>query len=349
MRYGSSSKWSHRQDTGSGQCTTDYFLDWDTPITECQVFVPGSVTSPAPTPGGGPLIDVAKIPFGSPGASVDQVSTTGEQPVASDIGAFRTVCDYSHMAFDDPIVKPGQPGASHLHVFYGNTATTANSTASSIASGGNSTCRGGTANRTAYWIPAMIDTRDGTPITAHNAGFYYKSGYYGIAPSSVKALPQGLRMVAGDSKNATANNAYGYFECSNGYGGRSAGVLNCPSGTSLTMHLDFPQCWDGVNLDSPDHKSHMSYPVAGKCPSTHPVATPVITFVIDWQIKETNAPLRWRFSSDNYSTSSPGGYSMHGDWFNGWKAPVMDAWITKCVNPTKDCHSHLLGDGRAIY
>ena len=21
----------------------------------------------------------------------------------------------------------------------------------------------------------------------------------------------------------------------------------------------FPQCWDGVNLDAPDHKSHMAY------------------------------------------------------------------------------------------
>ncbi|MEV4118547.1 DUF1996 domain-containing protein [Micromonospora sp. NPDC049645] len=24
-------------------------------------------------------------------------------------------------------------------------------------------------------------------------------------------------------------------------------------------YLDFPQCWDGVNLDSANHQSHMAY------------------------------------------------------------------------------------------
>ena len=37
----------------------------------------------------------------------------------------------------------------------------------------------------------------------------------------------------------------------------------------------FPSCWDGKNLDSPDHKSHMSYPNGafndGTCPPSHPV------------------------------------------------------------------------------
>lgn len=37
----------------------------------------------------------------------------------------------------------------------------------------------------------------------------------------------------------------------------------------------FPSCWDGVNLDSADHKSHMAYPIqnynSGDCPASHPV------------------------------------------------------------------------------
>ena len=64
---------------------------------------------------------------------------------------------------------------------------------------------------------------------------------------------------------------------------------------------------------------------------------------------EKDAPLRWRLSSDNYDPSLPGGYSSHGDWFNGWKSDVSDAWAKNCVQARKDCHSHLLGDGRKIF
>ena len=48
----------------------------------------------------------------------------------------------------------------------------------------------------------------------------------------------------------------------------------------MVMSIMFPQCWDGVNLDSPNHKSHMAYgagwPDKG-CPSTHPVPLAQIT------------------------------------------------------------------------
>src|SRR6478752_5197313 len=85
----------------------------------------------------------------------DTDELVGSDP--SRYGTFRIPCAYSHMAYDDPIVFAGSPGASHLHVFFGNTSVDANSTQQSLDAGG-STCRGGTANRSAYWMPAMIDT-----------------------------------------------------------------------------------------------------------------------------------------------------------------------------------------------
>jgi hypothetical protein len=39
---------------------------------------------------------------------------------------------------------------------------------------------------------------------------------------------------------------------------------------------------------------------------------------------------------------------MHGDWFNGWKKDIMDAWVKGCNQASRDCHAHLLGDGRMI-
>jgi hypothetical protein len=50
-------------------------------------------------------------------------------PSANGHGAFAPACAFSHMAFDDPIVFPGQSGRSHLHTFFGNTARPASSTA----------------------------------------------------------------------------------------------------------------------------------------------------------------------------------------------------------------------------
>jgi hypothetical protein len=89
-----------------------------------------------------PAIDLAAIPIGLDGAAEMRVRPTTEvAPDSSDgTGNFRTVCGFSHMAFDDPIVYPGQPGVSHLHAFFGNAAANAYSTAQSLANSGKSTC-----------------------------------------------------------------------------------------------------------------------------------------------------------------------------------------------------------------
>jgi Domain of unknown function (DUF1996) len=304
-----------------------------------------------PSTHGPPAVTASKLPSGSIGVGTEQVQVTGELPTpGGGIGAFRTVCEFSHMGFDDPIVFPGQPGRSHLHAFFGNTGLNAHTTAQSLAATGNSTCRGGTVNRSAYWVPAMIDTLDGTPIRPHASHFYYKTGYAGIAPSSVRPFPPGLRMIAGDSKNSAPGGPF-RFKCIGAGSDALVGaeIQNCPVGATLWQEIFFPQCWDGVNLDSPDHKSHMAYPSGGKCPSTHPVPTPEITFNILYTIPAPNAPLRWRLSSDTYDTSRPAGYSSHGDWFNGWKADIMETFVKYCDQAAADCHSHLLGDQRAIY
>ena len=304
-------------------------------------------------------MDAKKIPLGSVGVGVDQLIPTTEQAPLSDIGAFRTGCAFTHMAFDDPIVFPGQPGKSHLHTFFGNTGANANSTAATIASSGNSTCRGGTINRSAYWVPSMIDTKDGTPLAPMSeSNFYYKTGY-ALPPSVIQPMPVGLRMIAGDAKGTpSAPSSAAMFACvwNGGNSNWQATVPDCPvNGTSwLIQNIDFPQCWDGVNLDSPDHKSHMANPVnvkannTGNCPSTHPVAIPAISFQILYQVTEAGSTKRWRLASDNYDTSQPAGYSNHGDWFNGWKPEIVEAFVKNCDRAQKDCHSHLLGDGRAM-
>jgi hypothetical protein len=297
----------------------------------------------------GPYINNAKIPTGDPGVSGKEIRTTTEQPNPNqDVGAFRTSCMLSHMNYDDPIVFPGQPGKAHLHAFFGNTGANASSTADSLRNSGNSTCRGGIANRSSYWVPAVID-KDGTPIKPEAAQIYYKTGYNGIAPSSVKTFPQGLRMIAGNSKAQTKEqNDGGYWGCET-YVGHTGNIPTCVATDKIVMFVTFPQCWNGKDLDSADHKSHMAYPSGGACPSTHPVAIPEISFNIYYTVPAGSSSKNWRLSSDMYDPSIPGGFSAHGDWFEGWDREVADTFVTRCLQTSSDCHSHLLGDGRMIY
>ncbi|HET8934413.1 MAG TPA: DUF1996 domain-containing protein [Polyangiales bacterium] len=292
----------------------------------------------------GPRIDRTAIPTGSSGVDRPMLTRTSERPGSSDgTGAFRTVCSYSHMNFDDPIVYPNQPGKAHLHAYFGNTGAKAASTANSLATTGNSTCRGGTINRSAYWAPALIDSA-GRPLKPASLEVYYKSGYGGVAAKSIRSFPRGLRMVAGDMRS-TSTQWNAYWGCRDHYIGKPGSIPRCNSGEDIAMIVEFPQCWDGRNLDSADHKSHMAYPARGGCPSTHPVPIPAITMNV---IYKPGTATGLRLSSDMYDTKLPGGYSAHADWFGAWDPAIVDTFVSKCINPALDCHSHLLGDGRAM-
>lgn len=294
-----------------------------------------------------PTINRALIPPPNTGTSERRIGHTGEMAGKSDIGAFRTACDYSHMNNDDPILFPGQQGRSHLHVFFGNTGTDYRSTPESILKSGNSTCRGGIVNRSAYWVPAMIDTRDGRPIRPRESGFYYKTGYQGIKPAQVTTFPPGFRMIAGDGKSDRPQRFVSY--ACDGVRWQSS-IPVCRTGQQVEMTVNFPQCWDGVNLTSPDGRSHVAYANGRGCPSGFPVALPEVSTIAIYPVENGSGPdsSTWRLSSDNY-TGAPGGFSGHADWFHGWDQEVMDTWVKQVLQPSRDGNSHIVGDGRAIW
>jgi hypothetical protein len=90
--------------------------------------------------------------------STPTANTTITYSNSTQDGKLRFLCNFSHLAYDDPILNPGVPGAAHLHLFYGNTLANANSTYTTLRNSGDGTCDGGPLNRTAYWMPAMIDS-----------------------------------------------------------------------------------------------------------------------------------------------------------------------------------------------
>lgn len=347
-------KWFYRQDTLGGTCSHMYLGYWHNDLKVCQVFTPASTAQNLSMKMGDmPVVDINQIPKQAAGFSDLRLKYHATDGITtSDIGAFRMMCGYSHMGFNDPIIYPGQNGASHLHTFFGNTGADAFSTTESLTNTGNSTCGGGIANRSSYWVPTMIDTRTNTPIEAKGNQIYYKTGYNYIPPSLIQPLPAGLRMIAGNMKATdSASSSFGGYSCQSVPAGltappRGRAIPNCPVGSTLVMGVHFPQCWDGVNLDSPDHKSHMAYPKFG-CPSTHPVPLTQISFNIYYPVKEPNIDTYWRLSSDNYPMGTPGGYSSHGDWMNGWSGS-MNTWMLNCNQRSRDCHTNNLGDGNQM-
>lgn len=275
--------------------------------------------------------------------------TTEEAPVTGG-GAFRVSCPPSHQANDDPLVFPGLPGASHHHTFYGNTSINAYTT--DPASEGNSTCNGGIMNRSGYWTPSIIDTRFGRPLVPEANIVYYKKPF-GVAPGSVTPPPRGLRMLVGDMHAMQPKGLYQggyYFECVRSDGrthSRGVSIPNCPVGERMLFAVIFPHCWNGVALDSPDHVSHMAY--VGACPSTHPVVLPAISYNIFYSVRQGDDPRAWRLASDHYDWNQPGGWSAHGDWWNGWDQRFLEQIVRECINADRDCHAHLIGNGEQIY
>lgn len=269
-----------------------------------------------------------------------------------DTGAMREPCAFSHFLNDDPIVFPGQPGRSHLHMFFGNIAIDAGTTSDSIAKAGNSTCFGGDLNRTGYWVPALIDVRTGRPLVPQTelVLHYYKGGYLGAQTGGqIQPFPPGLRMIAGSAASTSESTDRGVIRiwCEHGDGTPRGRIPSCNHGEQLAFEVIFPQCWDGVNLDSVDHKSHMAYATGQGCPADHPVPLPELSMNIGYVVQDSGTETYLRLASDNYV--GPGGFSMHADWFNGWDPATMKLWVTNCIDPMKDCHSALMGDGRYLY
>jgi hypothetical protein len=307
---------------------------------------PAPVEPEVPPPhhhGNMPYIDETKNPAPAIGFSDSRIRLNSHQPPSSQGGGdFRIQCDYSHTGVYDPLVYPGQARAGHSHDFFGNTGTRGDSTISSLMTSGNSTCKGGIENRSAYWTPSLVDTITNSIIKPTFALFYYKNGD--------TEVPNGLVILAGDMHASPSNpQATGWspevvrWGCGV-YTGRQNHIPAC-NGT-LDLMLQFPTCWDGVNLDSPDHKSHVVYSDGGSCPSTHPKKIPNITYNIHYPVPNGTSHLR--LASDDY-VGGAGGYSAHGDYMFAWNGETLTKWFNNCIKARRDCHANLLGNGEELY
>jgi uncharacterized protein DUF1996 len=262
---------------------------------------------------------------------------------------FVSTCGMSHTAGDDPIVLPRHPGASHLHEFFGNKGTNAFSTYESLLKqppldrpgspwgrGSATTCFTNPQDRSAYWIPVVY--AGGAPLVTPYilARAYYKTG--GKDPKSIRAFPPGLKVVAGHPHGTIPRGERDRVVSWNCKGDPRYKTAPDPappkcSSATLTLRVEFPDCWNGRGVDGAEHRSHMAYALRkrGKryrvCPHSHPVPVPALSLAV---FLPADGHRHITLASGPVQTG-------HADFFNAWDQPLLERAVRECINAQRRC------------
>lgn len=300
-------------------------------------------------------------PAGSSGSSGSSPTTDDWIAVDEDDALFTVDCTFSHRAPDDPIVRPGEPGASHSHEFFGSVATDATSTGRSLR-GTSTTCEDPD-DTAAYWVPTL--SVDGVPVEPTVVRAYYRAPP-GADVRDVQPPPLGLAMIAGDPNRTAAPVAaepraagespttrdHGSTAGEHDHGASQTTVpgadptatagwgcglrprrlhveppTDCTDPSPLTLRLRFADCWDGQHLDSHDHRTHVAASVDGACPATHPVLMTQLQVSVVWPVT----------GPGEVTLSSGPAAGAHGDFLNGWDPDALADHVDLCIRSKSNC------------
>jgi hypothetical protein len=226
---------------------------------------------------------------------------------------------------------------------------------------------GTAANRSSYWMPAMLDGK-GHVVVPDYVQVYYKREPDNSPTcdpnSTTKAgicigIPNGLRFISGFKMSTmTQGPKIGEFHCgsnvwkANVDGLTKANNTTCPAGTKVEMLIQSANCWNG-QLDSSDHMSHVAPPVRNaatgyvwKCPSGYPYLMPVFTIGAFYTVLPGDDVSLWSLSSDMAGMKR--GSTLHFDYFEAWDSNVKAMWVQNCIGKKLNCSAGNLGNGKAL-
>ncbi|OJJ43682.1 hypothetical protein ASPZODRAFT_74138 [Penicilliopsis zonata CBS 506.65] len=250
---------------------------------------------------------------------------------------FISDCNPLTIQRSDPVYFPGTEGI-HVHAIAGGTAFQRTMGPRTALAAKNTTC-GFSQDKSNYWVPQLyyhLENGSFALMEFVNMPVWYRNRACDYVPdredcdgaSLPRAPPAGLRMVAGNPFLRTYNSSdiaqrAIYHECN----------IELPSGkitkvkshelprrscVALSLKVWMQSCWDGKNLDSVDHVSHLAYPAIGDydggvCPETHPVAIATMMVSAGFNVEPYPDYENWV-----YSMGDPTGYGLHAELISGW-------------------------------
>ena len=215
----------------------------------------------------------------------------------------------------DPLVNPGVIPSPHLHQIVGGNSFNASMDPATHDLPAASTCTSCTFSEdfSNYWTSVLyFRARNGTFKRVPQIQSEGLTGNGGItvyyipstnASLSITAFQPGFRMLVGDpSLEVPGPTRKVCHRCMPTSGDNRN--INCSPPDAQTLPnefcvggirsvITFPTCWDGKNLDSPDHRSHIAYAdgsgatdagPTGRCPASHPVTIPQVMYEVQWDV-----------------------------------------------------------------
>ncbi|GGQ07018.1 membrane protein [Streptomyces griseomycini] len=281
-------------------------------------------------------------------------------------GTFTSECGVNENGLfnsDNVIAAPGvSNGAHHFHDYIGNQATNAFSSDEELAQADTSCEDQG--DKSSYYWP-VLRLQNGTreqDADSPGGGIEGNVGeivtpkevtltFVGNPQGEVTAMPRLLRIITGDAKsfvNGPAN-ANASWSCT-GFEDRQLTDKYplCPQGSDVVRTFDFQSCWDGRNIDSANHRTHMAFTDAeGNCPSGfEPVPQLVqrIVYDVDAPSLEDGGRTTPLFAVDSFPEQLHKPITDHGDFINVFDEDLMNEMVD-CINEGRTCGSGAGGGG----
>jgi hypothetical protein len=273
-------------------------------------------------------------------------------------GTFTTSCGVNEQGLfnsDNVIVAPGVTnGAHHFHDYIGNQANDAFASDDDLAAADTSCADQG--DKSSYYWP-VLRLQNGTQEQDANApggGIEGNAGEivtprqvtltFGGSPNGdVTAMPRLLRIITGDAKafvNGTAN-ANASWSCT-GFEDRQLKDKYplCPKGSDVVRTFKFQSCWDGSNIDSANHRTHVAFAdAAGNCPSGFqavPQLVQRIVYDVDAPSLQDGGRTTPLFAVDSFPEQLHKPVTDHGDFINVFEEDLMGEMVD-CINDGRKC------------
>ncbi|MFF4504520.1 DUF1996 domain-containing protein [Streptomyces sp. NPDC001401] len=273
-------------------------------------------------------------------------------------GTFTTSCGVNANGLfnsDNVIVAPGVTnGAHHFHDYVGNQSNNAFASDDDLANADTS-CENPGDKSTYYW--PVLRLQNGTQEQDANkpgGGIEGNAGeivtpkqvtltFIGNQRSQVTEMPRLLRIITGDAKafvNGPAN-ANASWSCT-GFEDRQLKDKYplCPQGSDVVRTFKFQSCWDGRNIDSANHRTHVAFADAsGNCANGFK-AIPQLVQRIVYDVKAPSLQDGGRttplFAVDSFPEQLHKPVTDHGDFINVFDEGLMKE-VVSCINGGRQC------------